>query len=153
MQAAIRALLDEYKRALDDLVLAIESLSSEQLTLVRDELTKDADCKSIQSILAHVVASGKTYGVMINNHLGDSAVRSEKLFHETSEQYVKDLLAMFDEQEALFDQYPNAQIEENDPSKKIKARWGNRYDIEQLLEHAIVHILRHRRQIEKFLNK
>ena len=26
-----------------------------------------------------------------------------------------------------------------------------RYDAEQLLEHAIVHILRHRRQIEKFM--
>ena len=27
---------------------------------------------------------------------------------------------------------------------------GQSYDAEQLLEHAIVHILRHRRQIEKF---
>jgi hypothetical protein len=33
----------------------------------------------------------------------------------------------------------------------IEARWGPRYDLEQLLEHAIVHVLRHRRQIDKFL--
>jgi uncharacterized damage-inducible protein DinB len=29
--------------------------------------------------------------------------------------------------------------------------WGVIYNLEQLLEHAIVHILRHRRQIEKFI--
>ena len=35
----------------------------------------------------------------------------------------------------------------------IKTEWGQEYDFEQLLEHAIVHILRHRRQIERFLIK
>jgi len=33
----------------------------------------------------------------------------------------------------------------------IPSRWGVTYNLEQLLEHAIVHILRHRRQIEKFM--
>ena len=33
------------------------------------------------------------------------------------------------------------------------SRWGVRYDLEQLLEHAVVHILRHRRQIEKFIQQ
>jgi hypothetical protein len=31
-----------------------------------------------------------------------------------------------------------------------QTRWGL-YNIEMMFEHAIVHILRHRRQIEKFL--
>jgi uncharacterized damage-inducible protein DinB len=35
----------------------------------------------------------------------------------------------------------------------IKSSWGVVYDLEQLLEHAIVHILRHRRQIEKFISQ
>jgi hypothetical protein len=35
----------------------------------------------------------------------------------------------------------------------INSRWGVQYDMEQMLEHAIVHILRHRRQIERFLEK
>jgi hypothetical protein len=34
---------------------------------------------------------------------------------------------------------------------KMIVRWGPQYDLEQLLEHAVVHILRHRRQIEKFI--
>jgi uncharacterized damage-inducible protein DinB len=33
----------------------------------------------------------------------------------------------------------------------IKSRWGVVYNVEGLLEHAIVHILRHRRQVEKFI--
>jgi hypothetical protein len=36
---------------------------------------------------------------------------------------------------------------------RINSRWGVQYDMEQMLEHAIVHILRHRRQIERFLEK
>jgi uncharacterized damage-inducible protein DinB len=35
----------------------------------------------------------------------------------------------------------------------IDTGWGVRYDVEQLLEHAVVHVLRHRRQIEKFMRR
>jgi uncharacterized damage-inducible protein DinB len=35
----------------------------------------------------------------------------------------------------------------------IHSLWGVKYDLEQLLEHAIVHVLRHRRQIEKLLQQ
>ena len=38
-------------------------------------------------------------------------------------------------------------------SVEIKSRWGPTYDLEQMLEHAVVHVLRHRRQIERFLWK
>ena len=34
---------------------------------------------------------------------------------------------------------------------RIQSPWRVVYDLEQMLEHAIVHILRHRRQIERFL--
>jgi len=42
----------------------------------------------------------------------------------------------------------------NEEIMKVKmiVRWGPQYDLEQLLEHAVVHILRHRRQIEKFIS-
>lgn len=35
----------------------------------------------------------------------------------------------------------------------FKTRWEVTYNIDQLFEHAIVHALRHRRQIQKFLLK
>jgi len=36
---------------------------------------------------------------------------------------------------------------------KMTVRWGPVYDFEQLFEHAIVHVLRHRRQIDRFLGR
>jgi uncharacterized damage-inducible protein DinB len=38
-------------------------------------------------------------------------------------------------------------------STVINSPWGVVYDLEQMLEHAIVHVLRHRRQIEKFISQ
>ena len=60
---------------------------------------------------------------------------------------------MFAYNEQLFNDYPNIQLEELEPHKKVQVRWGQKYDVEQLFEHAIVHILRHRRQIELFKEK
>ena len=34
----------------------------------------------------------------------------------------------------------------------IQSNWGTKYDLEQILEHAIVHVLRHRRQIERLMS-
>jgi len=42
------------------------------------------------------------------------------------------------------------ELEQYENELKGLTKWGQRYDIEQITEHAIVHVLRHRRQIEKF---
>jgi hypothetical protein len=34
-----------------------------------------------------------------------------------------------------------------------KSRWGDDYDIEQMLEHAIVHPMRHRIQLERLMSE
>jgi hypothetical protein len=49
-------------------------------------------------------------------------------------------------------EHPNIPLEEYDPSKKILTHWGQVYDIDQMMEHAIVHVLKHRRQIQRFLS-
>jgi hypothetical protein len=49
-----------------------------------------------------------------------------------------------------FDAIYDDDLERYNESEKMKTSWGQVYDIEQLFEHAIVHILRHRRQIENF---
>ena len=41
--------------------------------------------------------------------------------------------------------------EDEAEAMRIQSGWGTVYDLEQLLEHAVVHMLRHRRQIERFL--
>jgi chromosomal replication initiation ATPase DnaA len=77
-------------------------------------------------------------------------VRPEKTFHSTIKQYLEDLTSVFTFTEDIFREIKDNELEEFDESLKIKTRWGQLYDIEQITEHAIVHILRHRRQIEKF---
>jgi uncharacterized damage-inducible protein DinB len=146
----IGALLDEYEKALNELIETINAISEKELTEIIDIETDDEDCKSIQNILTHVVQSGYTYVVEIRKWLGENVEYRNKIKLRTTEEYKSALKEMFEFNEQLFVDYPNLELSENDPQKKINVRWGQNYDAEQLLEHAIVHILRHRRQIEKF---
>jgi len=51
----------------------------------------------------------------------------------------------------LFNDFPELKLEVFNNEDKILSRWGQQYDPEQILEHAIVHVMRHQRQIERFL--
>ena len=148
---AIGALLDEYERANNELIQLISTITDDQLVTIVDRQTTDKDCVSIQSILAHVVRAGFTYVNEIRKHINQPTREKEEWAYSMREPYQKALISMFAYTEELFDQFPSIALEETDASKKILVGWGQKYDVEQLMEHAIVHILRHRRQIERFL--
>ena len=150
---AVGAVLDEYEKALIELQSVITDLTNEDLVTIVDSETKDADCRSIQTILTHVIRAGYCYVIEIRNSLGEQIDFVERKTFDTAEQYKVALSKMFKYNEALFQEYPDINLEEKDPKKKILVKWGQYYDVEQLFEHAIVHILRHRRQIERFLIK
>lgn len=147
---AIGSLLDEYEKSLNELIDTISNISENQLTEIVDFNTNDEDCKSIQNILTHVIQSGYTYVVEVRKWLGEDIEYKDKIKFLKVEKYKLALREMFEFNENLFADYPNLELCEHDPIKKINVRWGQKYDVEQLFEHAIVHILRHRRQIEKF---
>ena len=147
---AIGALLDEYEKSINELIDTISDLSQEQLIKVVDFETNNEDCKSIQSILTHVIQSGYTYVIEIKKWLGEEIEYKEKRKFENIKDYIRALQKMFEFNEKLFTDYPNLKLNEYDSNKKISVRWGQKFDVEQLFEHAIVHILRHRRQIKKF---
>jgi len=150
---ATGALLDEYEKSILELIELIRGISDSELSMIVDEKTKDPSCRSIQTILSHVVKAGYCYVVEIRNSLGEQIVFPQHELRNSSAEYIDDLKLMFAYNEKLFTDYPQIKLEENDPDLKIKVRWGQHYDVEQLFEHAIVHILRHRRQIERFLLK
>ena len=106
--------------------------------------------KPSQTILAHVVQSGYTYVVEIRKWSGEEVDYKDKELLPTIAEYEDALKEMFRYNERLFEDYPNLELSEYEFEKKINVRWGQQYDVEQLFEHAIVHILRHRRQIERF---
>ncbi len=146
---AVGALLDEYERALSDLHQVIGDISAAQLVTTIDPHTKDLNCRSVQAILGHVVRAGYNYAVQIANHRGANLPRHEVILRDTIGAYREDLDKMFAFNEDVFRDIKDEELEEYDNSRKVHVSWGQSYDIEQLIEHAIVHILRHRRQIER----
>lgn len=147
---ALGALLDEYERALLDLIDCIESISDDQLTQVVDATTNNEECRSVQTILGHIVQSGYTYVLEIRKAQGENIQYRDVVLLDSVSAYVAALQEMFRFTEQLVTDYPDLQLVAYDCSQKLVTRWGQHFDPEQLFQHAIVHILRHRRQIEKF---
>lgn len=148
-QGAVGALLDIYEQTISDLKNVIQDIPDNVLTKIIDEKTTNEDCKSIQTILSHVVSSGYSYATSIHNQKGHNAKRPEKVFHVTIAEYLNDLTNVFAFTESVFKEIKDDELEQPDNSLKIQTGWGQAYDIEQITEHAIVHILRHKRQIER----
>ncbi|MXO07174.1 DinB family protein [Flavobacterium sp. HBTb2-11-1] len=142
-QGAIGALLDEYEKAILDLSKTISSFNDTAITATISDV-------SVQSILAHVVRSGYAYAMYIQKLLGEQNSIPDLVYRKTVSEYQNDLTAFFIFTENVLKNFSDNQLEECNNEKKITTSWGQVYDIEQMMEHAIVHILRHRRQIEKF---
>ena len=149
-RGSIGAILDEYEKAIKELKFIIEDLSKSELAAVVDAQTADEDCKSIQTILTHVIRSGYTYAIIIRNKLGEDMSFFERQTLPTIAAYSEALDKMFEFNEQLFLDFPELSMESFQKNDLITSSWETLYDVEQLFEHAIVHILRHRRQIEKF---
>jgi len=150
---AIGALLDEYEKAIAELKILISTISPTELTHIVDTKTTDKDCRSIETILIHVIRAGLNYVVSIRNHQGEKLKPVTSALFQTTTDFCTGLDKMFSSAESMFNDYPEIALEEQHEDNKIHVSWGQRYDVEQLMEHAIVHILRHRRQIERFLLK
>ena len=148
---AIGALLDIYEQAISGLKEVVKQLPDDALTVIRDRNTPDENCRSIQTILSHVVNSAYGYATSIHNIKGSELQRPEKIFHPGIGPYLQDLDAAFTFTENVFKNLKDSDLEQFENSLKIRTRWGQIYDIEQLTEHAIVHVLRHKRQIINFL--
>jgi len=152
LTGTIKALLNEYKKAINELIDVIKPLNNGEILVIKDDKTANENCRSVQTILTHVVYAGYGYTSFIETNLGNNQERRPKKFFESADEYIKDLNGMFDDCQKFFMEHPNVPLEEYDPSKKILTHWGQVYDIDQMMEHAIVHVLKHRRQIQRFLS-
>jgi uncharacterized damage-inducible protein DinB len=149
-RGAIGALLDEYSKAIVELQQVIQNISSTDLVTIVDTTTTNTDCKSVQTVLTHVVSSGYSYAIYIEELKNAPTRMRQKSPRNSASEYIHDLDQVLVFTAAIFSNFEDGELEELDETKKIKTSWGQVYDIEQLMEHAIVHILRHRRQIEQF---
>ena len=149
-QGAVGTLPDECERAISDLRQAISDISPEELITIPNNETSKARFKSIQKVLSHVVTAGLGYAVYIRQLKGQKIGYPNNIIRIAISEYKKDLDELFDFTVETFDHIGESDLEQFGNDRKIKTFWGQVYDIEQVTEHAIVHILRHRRQIEKF---
>ena len=140
--------MDECERAAAEFRRLIAGLTEEQYTRIVDAETADENCRSAQTIMSHVVAAGYGYADYIRAafSIEKSSPAKRQLAHGES---LEEFDAMLDYTEAtLADKWEMPEDEITAVSMTV--HWGPTYDLEQLLEHAIVHILRHRRQIDKW---
>jgi len=146
---AIGALTDEYEKALNELKTLLSGITDDQFNAIVDSSVKE-DFQSVKNIVIHIVKSGYVYANHIRKRFGNNIDKNEininsiheaffqldKMFHYTVE--------TFEDKWLLSDDDLLNTI--------IKTSWTT-YDLEAIIEHSIVHILRHRLQIEKLLIK
>jgi hypothetical protein len=150
-KGGIGALMDEYGRAAAEFKNLIGKISETDFVKIVDSVTKDDDCRSVQTIISHVINSGFVYANYIRDWYSIPKNSPERRLISQ-----KDFTIELDKMLAYTAETLEGKWEYSDDDiMKVKmiVRWGPQYDLEQLLEHAIVHILRHRRQIEKFVSK
>ncbi len=142
----IGALMDEYEKASDELIILLSTFSQSQFHQILDSTTSDPDCHSIKTIINHVVDAGYRYANQIRKFLKvEEQVQTFEV--ESVEQAIAEIKKMLGFTVESIN--GNWLIPYKDIVKmRMETHWGL-YDIEMMLEHAIVHILRHRRQIEK----
>jgi uncharacterized damage-inducible protein DinB len=141
--------MDEYERAASELERLIERIPEDDFVRVVDSETSSDDCRSAQTIMSHVVRAGYGYADYIREQFSIASTRPQPSLlsrQESLEQLQATLRYTAETLEGRWEM-----SEEEILGTVIKSRWGVVYDVEGLLEHAIVHILRHRRQIEKFI--
>jgi uncharacterized damage-inducible protein DinB len=150
-RGAVGAMMDEYERAAAELSALVGGLQDSEFEAVRDRQTKDDGCRSIQTVVHHVVRAGYGYAGDIRKAFAVEIQRPDVPLGGRRESLgqLTDMLA-----------YTVATLEgkwllsdDEIMAVRIHAPWGPTYDLEQWLEHAIVHVLRHRRQIQRFLSE
>ena len=140
-KGAIGALMDEYERAALELKSIVGNIGEENYTRIADTETTDDDCRSIQTIMNHVIHAGYGYA---NRIRGQFSIPHEPLGKQRQQISQSEI---GDEIDKVFTY----------TVETLEGRWEMSYDkmneivitrkenfsenLEQLLEHAIVHIL------------
>lgn len=146
---AIGALMDEYERAGAELRRLLERISEDDFVRVVDSQTDNDDCRSVQTIMSHVVGSEYTYADYIREQFSIASARPQRKLLSRQESLEQLDAALEYTAQTLEGRWEMS--DEEISGTVINSRWGVVYDVEQMLEHAVLHILRHRRQIDKFI--
>ena len=147
---SLRAILDEYARALRELDSVVRPIP-QQVYLAASALS-DKEFPSIRVIMEHVIGAANVYVDYIDDAIRgtDGGRRTHASTYSTPEEAMGSAWEAFRRMVDLLGSIKGWGDEELEKALLV-TRWNQQFDAEQMLEHAIVHILRHRRQIERWL--
>jgi hypothetical protein len=144
------ALMDEYARAAEDFCRVVE-----RFDLARFDAERPSDnpnTVSPRAICLHVIGAAHRYAHYIRKARGvDFVERYEadparlRTPQEVRTLLTEGILLTEETVEPLL----NA-TEQEIQALSFAVRWGPRYDPEMILEHAVCHLLRHRRQLDRW---
>ncbi len=146
MSDAIKnALVDEFERALLEFGDFIRDFTDDFL-----DVPVPGDEGSVRAILGHVVGAGYNHVRYVAESAGGST--PERRFTEPdhlddARTYVAAVLDV-----ARYAREALANVQDAALEARFTTRWGQNYDGEQMMEHAICHPGRHIRQLRRFLD-
>lgn len=148
-KGAIGALTDEYEKALNELKTLLLQIPDSEFKKIYN-IKAHTDFQSIRNLVLHITNSGYVYANHIRKRFDQNytvpkieIIKTEQGIFKLDEMF-KYTVETFEDKWLLTDDELLNTI--------IKTSWTT-YDLEAIIEHAIVHILRHRLQIEKMIIK
>lgn len=128
--------------------MLITTFDTNELSENINTTTENKNCVSRQAMIAHVISSGYTYANYIRATKKITGYHPGIKLESTSQAFNSGLDAMFDYTVSSLESFTDSELSETEYLKKIKAHWDKVYDVEQIMEHAIVHVMRHARQLK-----
>jgi hypothetical protein len=142
--------MDEYARAAADFCRVVEGFDLARFTAARP--SNNPNTTSPRAVCLHVCSAAHRYAHYVRKARGDDFVERYELdpARLTSPGDVQERLA----EATLLTEATVAPLlratDEEIQALSFTVRWGPRYDPEMMLEHAVCHVLRHRRQLERW---
>ena len=144
------ALMDEYARAADDFCRVVEGFDLTRFDAERP--SNNPNTVSPRAICVHVIGAAHRYAHYIRKACGVGFVERYEadpaLVH-----FPRDVRRLLTEGIVLTEETVEPLLkatEQEIQALSFAVRWGPRYDPEMILEHAVCHLLRHRRQLERW---
>jgi len=148
----IRALLDEYARAIRELDALTRPIPDTRFQ--SPSKLSDKNFADMRDIFQHIIGAAHVYADYIEDAIDgqDRGRRTRDYKFGTAAESMDSVGTAFGAMVAVLDRIKDLDEEAMDKIV-VKTRWHVDYTLDQMLEHAIVHILRHRRQVERWLNE
>jgi hypothetical protein len=144
------ALMDEYARAAEDFCRVVERFEPARFDAARP--SNNPNTVSPRAICLHVIGAAHRYAHYIRKARGVDFVEryeADPAQLGSPQQVRRSLAEGILLTEATVEPLLNA-TQQDIQALSFAVRWGPRYDPEMILEHAVCHVLRHRRQLERW---